>query len=146
MPGQPKVRQLGNFLFANKDVLWLDVAVDEGALHIVVQVTKSPRGIEGKALASAWPAIDDLARSLGVTPFAELGDDDEADDERPASEMPWFDAADGLRTVQAILGALDSDPSALPDSEYVRYDLEDVRDVLTAASENRVRFRFAMLS
>ena len=104
-----------------------------------------PYGIEGKALASAWPAIDDLARELGVIPLAGLGDNDDADDETPASDMPWFDAADGLRTVVALHDTLKSNPDALPDSEYVLYDLEDVRNILDAAVTHQVRFRFSML-
>jgi hypothetical protein len=104
-----------------------------------------PNDIEGKALAAAWPAIDDLARELGVTPLADLGDDDDYDDETPASDTPWFDAAGGLRTVIALHDALKSKPDALPDSEYVLYDLEDIRQVLDAAVTNQVRFRFSML-
>jgi hypothetical protein len=104
-----------------------------------------PYNIEGKALAASWPGIDDVARSLGVTPIGEFGDDDDSDDESPATDLPWFDAADGLRTVTALLDALDSDPELLPDSEFVRYDLEDVRNVLSAAVERQVRFRFSML-
>lgn len=105
-----------------------------------------PFNIEGKDLAAAWSAIDDLARELGVTPFADLGDDDDSDEDCPASETPWFDAADGLRTVTAILGALDANPNALPGAEFVRDDLKGVREVLTAAAKNGVRFRFSMVS
>ncbi|GAB5406146.1 MAG: hypothetical protein Aurels2KO_43770 [Aureliella sp.] len=103
-----------------------------------------PYSIEGKALAASWPGIDDIARSLGVTPIGEFGDDD-SDDEPHASDLPWFDPADGHRTVTALLDALDSDAELLPDSGFVRYDLEDIRNVLSAAVERQVRFRFSML-
>lgn len=109
-----------------------------------------PYNIEGKALASAWPEIDDIARRLGVTTIEDLGDNEEFDEEEdeldgPPSEVPWYDAADGLRTVTALREELTANPDALPDSDEVASDLEEIQDVLAAAEEHKVRFRFTML-
>ena len=131
------------------------------ALFIVVE-DESKIGdclVDGKAVAANEPALEKIAKALNVTPLIDfygnaaedmldlLGEDEFADMGMDASETPkrsWFAAAEGLRTVQAIIEHLQSKPESIEDAERVLFDLKQYEDVLTRARDAGVRFCFGM--
>ncbi|GEM44921.1 hypothetical protein [Deinococcus cellulosilyticus] len=122
--------------------------------------------IDGKALAHAIEDLQDLSERLGVTPLEEfmdhtealdlledpdeddLNEDDFAAEEQMASEdREWFDAAEALRTVSALLEALKSSPEQSFGgftAEDVQEDLQDLQKVLQACQSEGVRFHLAL--
>lgn len=114
--------------------------------------------ISGKALEKAQAQLDGFARKLGLTPLADFisTDPEEAaaflEDEGgipegltiPAEE--WFDASDGLRTVQGLLDVIRRDPERLRNVivDHVRVDLEAAEAILAAAKDAGVRFHLAV--
>jgi hypothetical protein len=109
----------------------------------------------GRALLYHQRQIDELAERLALPPLsgffstdpesvgnylAEQGLD-------PASfdlpEEEWFDAADGLATVQGLIAALRTDGGEIPQAERVLADLEIVEQNLSVAALHNVRFHLA---
>jgi hypothetical protein len=103
--------------------------------------------VDGKALSRAIELLDRLALSAGVTPLTEFisfeSDDygvlEEADIELPA--VKWSSAADGLRTVRALLDGVrrtrEGDGALLA-------DLHALEKVLVQADERHVRWHLAI--
>jgi hypothetical protein len=103
--------------------------------------------VDGKALARASTLLDRLAVRAGVTPltaFISVDSDDygileEADIEVPGAT--WFSAADGLRTVRALLERVreirNSDAALLE-------DLEALEKVLVQADERHAGWHLAI--
>ena len=127
------------------------------ALYIVAEQTIpgfDAASVCGKALEKAQNRLDALARSHDLTPVSDFIsiDPDEAADflegegiddvEIPAEQ--WFDAADGLKTIQGLLGAVRADPAKLKNADRVLEDLEAIEKVLLAADEQGVRFHLAV--
>lgn len=110
-------------------------------------------GGDGKGLADAAAALDELAEKNGLTPLthfvAHVEDDVEdfdADDEFLGEAIvAWHDAADGLHTVAGLLRALETDPSAtarVADAGFLKDELHELERCLRSAVERRSRFRF----
>jgi hypothetical protein len=103
--------------------------------------------VDGKALARASDQLDRLALSAGVTPLTHFisveGDDygilEEADFEPPPTT--WFSAADGLRTVRALL---DGVGQAGEGDGALLADLHALEQVLLQADERRLRWHLAI--
>ena len=103
----------------------------------------NPHDVEGKGLAAHYQSLDKLADRLGVLRLTQLGDA-EADDDAP---RPWFNPADGLRTVTALLQEFENDAVDFGrDTEMIVDDLRESQKVLAAATRERIRFCFTMLS
>jgi hypothetical protein len=98
---------------------------------------------DGKALSRASPQLEGLALSAGVTPltqFISFESDDYGILEEAGIELPpatWFSAADGLRTVRALL---DGVRQAGEGDEPLLADLHALEKVLLHADEKRVRW------
>jgi hypothetical protein len=103
--------------------------------------------VDGKALSRASALLDRLALSAGVTPLTEFisaeSDDygvlEEAGIELPATK--WSSAADGLRTVRALL---DGVRQAREGDGALLADLHALEKVLVQADERHVRWHLAI--
>ena len=108
--------------------------------------------MSGKALAGAMDDLEALAEELGVPSllsffgasseeYEELLDDMVGAPDLAPPPEPWFSAAEGLRTVRALLARLRA-----PEEEFVDAltDLEDMERILAIAEREQVRFHVAM--
>ena len=105
-----------------------------GAIFPVFDTTQAVVDIDGKALSRHLDRLDALAGSAGVTApgaFLGFGGDDSED---------WFDAADGLRTVGALLEAIRPGSVKLKDKGALRADLDALADALRTAQAGGARF------
>lgn len=122
--------------------------------------------INGKALAHAIESLEALTETLGVTPLEdfmdhtetlelledldedEMDEDDFAAEERMISgDREWFDPAEGLKTVTALLKALQQDPEQVYggfSSQDAQEDLKDLQRVLEACVHEGVQFHLAL--
>jgi hypothetical protein len=114
-----------------------------------------PLAINGKPLSRAIDTLDAWARANGLTPLMEMVSsppdevadlmDVDVDDlpEHLAAEQ-WFSAADGLKTIRAMIEYLQQEPTAVKASDDVLADLQDIEAVLVAAEQAQVRFHFSL--
>ncbi len=140
-----------------------------GAAYFIV-VQKPIPGMEasaelsGVALAANETELNQIARKAGVTPlmnyismsetdYAPFVDDDDENTgdsgvfASPANEGAesvirevWFHAADGLKTVEALLMRLEQPEAQLRDKEKVIAELQKLRQVLAAADHHEIRW------
>jgi hypothetical protein len=109
----------------------------------------------GRALTHAQHHLDELARELGVPLLKEFfssdpsavaaylrehGVEKDADD---LADEAWFEPADILPTVRALLVRLHDPPIGLGQIERVRADLTAIAEILNAAIEQGVRVHIA---
>lgn len=109
----------------------------------------------GKALLFAQYHLEEFARELGVAPLKDFFSGDPAQvaeyfrgqgldpDNFDLPDEQWFDPADALLTVRALLAKLDDDPGPIQSVEKVRADLRDILDALLAADATGERFHIA---
>ena len=103
--------------------------------------------VDGKALARAGALLGRLAASAGVTPlegFISVDSDDYGILEDAGIEVPapsWFSAADGLRTVRALLDGVSRGRKS---DEALLADLRILEQVLVQAQERNVRWHLAI--
>jgi hypothetical protein len=108
--------------------------------------------VNGHALSAADRKLERLAKELGVTPLMEFfsQDPEEAaafieDEGGDPSEIDlpdetWFDGADGLKTVNALLEHLVQNPQAVPNADAVVDELREWQAVLMRAADHGVRW------
>ncbi|QDU42263.1 hypothetical protein Mal52_07190 [Symmachiella dynata] len=111
----------------------------------------SPDDLEGRQIFAEQKLLDNLAEKSGVRPLSDftsmsdvdcadfLGDDIEGLDEIPSVE--WFDANQGLVTVEALLEAI-VDEETVGANKELEAELESFRTVLKSAANADVRFRY----
>ena len=114
-----------------------------------------PLAINGKPLSKAVDALDEWAQAKGLrtvmemvsSPPEEVADlmDVEVDDlpEHLVAEQ-WFAAADGLKTIRAMIEHLQQHSTAVKAADDVLTDLQDIEAVLVAAEAQRVKFHFSI--
>lgn len=114
-----------------------------------------PSAINGKPLSKAVDVLDEWAQANGLTPLMEMASsppeevadlmDVDVDDlpEHLAAEQ-WFAAADGLKTIRAMIAHLQQHPTAVKAADDVLTDLQDIEAVLVAAEPSQVRFHFSL--
>ena len=128
------------------------------ALYIVAEreIPDFDPFVNGKALSAVERKLSHLAGELEVAPlmdffsinpdeaagFIEDEGGDVADVELPAET--WFDAADGLSTVDALARHLSHNPEAIPDYSAVLSDLSEFKAVLTRLQADGVRWHLAV--
>lgn len=115
--------------------------------------------MDGKALAHQADFLADLAKSVGVSDlwifhsenpddvaaFLEPEDLDAATRENPALPAEeWFEPAAGLRTVRALLAALEKDPPTMAEIDLVIVDLKQVERILSAAQSQGGKFHLSV--
>lgn len=115
--------------------------------------------VNGKAVGHAdEETLEAICVEIGVPPLMafysenpevlaefldeELEDEAPSRDELPAEE--WFNAGDGLVTVQALADHLEAHPAALPDTAAIVEDLREYAQVLSRLKKEKVRWHFAM--
>lgn len=114
-----------------------------------------PLAINGKPLSKAVDVLDERAQAKGLRPVMEMVSsppeevadfmDVDVDDlpEHLAAEQ-WFAAADGLKTIRAMIEHLQQHPTAVKASDDVLTDLQDIEAVLVAAEAQQVKFHFSI--
>lgn len=109
----------------------------------------------GKAIAKAIDRLDDIAQEIGVTRLSDFlaGNDEDLSDIAEqegwdlggfgpsTSGAGWFDAGDGLESVRAILGYIESDPEAVKRPKAIGEELREFEKVLEEAANHNIRFR-----
>jgi hypothetical protein len=109
--------------------------------------------------------LDRIAAQLGVTRLSDFFDasemamdfadfDDDGDGEPPIPDPQWYDAADGLRTVAALLGHVRANPElfAFSDDDSRSHwrsmlieELDDCQSILSQAANDGSTFHFAIV-
>ncbi len=114
--------------------------------------------VNGRALARNEDAVERLALALGVRPLIEFFSADEnsmallieegAGDPELMRRLPppqWYSAADGLATVEALVGALRAEPQQLGrDGARVLAELEEYETVLRKTRARGLRWHLAV--
>lgn len=112
--------------------------------------------VNGKALAHAnEKALEKLCAKLNVAPLAaflsqdpEMLDDflEEEDVDVP-DDLPdadWFDAAEGLATVRALIEHLTAEPGSLKNSAEIVADLKEYEEVFMRLEKEGVRWHLEL--
>jgi len=114
--------------------------------------------VNGRSLARHEDALEKLALRQAVRPLIEFFSADEnsmallieegAGDQELLRRLPppqWYPPADGLKTVQALLKALQDDPQQLgTEGKQVISELKEYQEVLEKASERKLRWHLAV--
>jgi hypothetical protein len=114
--------------------------------------------VNGRSLARHEDALEKLALNLGVRPLIEFFSADEnsmallieegAGDQELLRRLPppqWYQPADGLKTVQALLQALRDDPQQLgTEGKQVLSELKEYAEVLEKAGDREMRWHLAV--
>ncbi len=109
----------------------------------------------GKALAKMMDRLDEITDEIGVTRLADfIANDGEDMSELVEQEgwdlggfaataggAHWFDAGDGLDTVRALAGYIESDPDSIKRAKALLEELKEFEKVLEIAQTHNVRFR-----
>jgi len=116
----------------------------------------TPEEFEGYALNQARWELSEAAEEAGLRPLDEfvslspeeseilasdLNFDSDVDAVTPAG---WFEAHDGLRLVQTLLGTVSADPDAFPGEDTLLTELTELEAVLSAAARAGARFRLSV--
>lgn len=107
-----------------------------------------------EAVAKAIKKLDRIAREIGVTGLSQFvygHEDDYADvaehegwsgsDYVGGSDDGWHDPHDGLETVEALIGYVESDPESLKRPKATLTELRNFAKILREAGLAGVRFR-----
>ncbi len=114
--------------------------------------------VNGRSLARHEDALERLALRLGVRPLIEFFSADEnsmsllieegAGNQELIRRLPppqWYSPEDGLRTVRALLMALDADPLQFgSEGERVLSELMEYAHVLEKTMEHKLRWHLAV--
>ncbi|HEY4356042.1 MAG TPA: hypothetical protein VGN16_09870 [Acidobacteriaceae bacterium] len=114
--------------------------------------------VNGRALARYENAVERLALELGVRPLIEFFSADQASMALLIEEgagnpdllkhLPppqWYRGNDGLRTVEALVGALEDDPHLLgSEGPAVLSELREYETVLRKTTERGLRWHLAV--
>ncbi len=110
----------------------------------------------GKAVAKMMDRIDEITDEIGVTRLTDFvaGDGEDMSElveqegwdlggfAATAGGAHWFDASDGLDSVRAVLGYIESDPNSIKRAKALMEELREFEKVLEIAQTHNVRFRF----
>lgn len=107
-------------------------------------------GLEGRALSKHSQELEALAKQTGVTPLMSFFSADPSEltgllEEAEGIDVPplaWFEAEDGLKTIAALLRALESSQSS--ESSVLTGELAMFQRVLEAARSKNIRWHLAI--
>ena len=111
-------------------------------------------GSDNMVLAGAHEKIDALAKKNGLSTlesFLSQDPDELADmmgmdaDEMGLPPVEWFNASDGLAAVRALIAHLRENPKGIAKAKETVAELKQVEVELIAASQRKVKFRFALV-
>lgn len=114
-----------------------------------------------KTIAKAHEKLADIAEEIGVTPMREFvsGTDRASEDFQDIAENEgwssvdyhgansgdgWFDASEGLDSVRALMGYIESDPECLKRPRATLDELRLLETALETALQAGVKFRFEL--
>jgi hypothetical protein len=114
-----------------------------------------------KTIAKAHEKLADIAQEIGVTSLREFvsGTDRASEDFQDIAENEgwsavdyhgaaggdgWFDASDGVDTVRALMGYIESDPESLKRPKATMEELRLLETALETAMQAGVKFRFEL--
>jgi hypothetical protein len=114
-----------------------------------------------KTLAKAEDKLSDIAEEIGVTPLADFvtGNERDSEDFQDIAENEgwsgadyqsggttdgWFDPSEGLDTVRALMGFIESDPESLKRPKATMEELRKLEAALDAAVQAGVKFRLEL--
>jgi hypothetical protein len=114
--------------------------------------------VNGRTLARYESAVEKLAMDLGVKPRLEFVSADEnsmallieegGGDPDLLKRLPppqWYRPADGLRTVEALIGAIEEDPQQIgSEGPEVLKELREYEAVLRKTTERGLRWHLAV--
>lgn len=109
----------------------------------------------GKAVAKMMERLDEITDDIGVTRLSDFvggeGEDLSEIAEQEGWDLggfasshggaQWFDAADGLDTVRALAGYIESDPDSIKRAKALLEELKEFEKVLEIAQQHNTRFR-----
>lgn len=112
-----------------------------------------------KTIAKAHEKLAEIAQEIGVTSLREFvgGSDRVSEDFQDIAENEgwsgvdyhgaggvdgWFEANDGLDTVRALMGYIESDPESLKRPKATMEELRALESALEVALQAGVKFRF----
>lgn len=103
--------------------------------------------MDGKSLAKAADDLDWTARQIGVKPLSEFVSVDPhvareilEDETSGLPELQQFSAAEGLKSVLALIREIQAWPSGTGKTEGLLSDLRECERILNAAAEQGVRW------
>ena len=127
------------------------------ALYIVLEVDRPGFDtiVDGKALSRAEEQLAAAAKDLGVRSLMEFFSMSREEAVHQAEEFntgldigsfqeEWFTAADGLRSVRALLAYVDAQPDAVPVSAEVANELTGFAHVLEEAEKRGIRWHLSV--
>jgi hypothetical protein len=114
-----------------------------------------------KTIAKAHDKLADIAEEIGVTPIRDFvsGNDRASEDLQDIAENEgwsgvdyhgavtgdgWFEASEGLDTVRALMGYIESDPESLKRPKATMEELRQLETALEAALQAGIKFRFEL--
>jgi hypothetical protein len=106
--------------------------------------------VDGKAASRAETQLEKISKKLGVVPLMEFfsaSPEEMAEFEVELPDAPpakFFDANEGLRTVQTLRAYLEKNPGEISDSARVLEDLRDFERVLSKAVENGIGWHLSV--
>lgn len=113
-----------------------------------------PTDFGGKALAKADDYLEEavckplglraLVDFMGDDPRDLLGDEDFEDVPEENLAEQWFDAAEGLASVDAMLAHLRRHPGVIPQQARAEEELAQVKAVLETCRERGIRWHMSM--
>jgi len=110
---------------------------------------------DGKSIARAMDDLNALAQELDITPLEAfmgtsledlsdlLGEEIELDDDEPMP-TPWFEPAEGLAVIEALIAAVQAHPDRVPAPEDVLSDLHGHAEALRTAAAHGAKWHLAI--
>jgi hypothetical protein len=111
-------------------------------------------GADNMALAKGDENLDAVAQAKGMRTLGSFLSQDPQElaemmdldvEEMGAPPLGWFDAAEGLTAVQALIAHLRSDPKAISKATEMLAELEQIESELSAAAKATVMFHFSIV-
>jgi hypothetical protein len=109
--------------------------------------------VDGKLAMRSSDVLDEIAKKLAVTPLSEFFDvsldemadvfGEEAIEGLEPKEVRWFAASEGLKTTEALLKHVQTDPQSVPRADGVLQDLRDFEKILKRAETEGVRWHLS---
>lgn len=136
------------------------IDLESGPAAIPSELDAEGDSVYGQGVAYTLGWLDARAAELGIRPLGafclsieEVAWDEEDDDAEGEAEMaaPWFEARDGLATVERLIARLEGEPgAAVRDGPWVvtrddlLWDLRVYQAILEAAAASSERFRIVV--
>ena len=130
------------------------------AFYIVLEQKTSDLDatVSGKALAHAESELARIAAKLGIKPLTDFFSlsieeamdflaNENIDLNSPDTRLPelrWFTAADGLKTVRALMIFLEEHPNSVKSSKNVVTDLKEFEQLLSEIEKRKIQWHLAV--